>query len=49
VSRGTDVLLWVIGAALIVAGVVVFVHGHLWGVVIVIAGLIVGPVPWYDE
>ena len=39
-----DILLWVIAVALVVAGVVALVRKQfLWGAVLVVVGLLVGP------
>lgn len=40
----TDTILWIIAAVLVVAGIVTIVRGALlWGIVLIIAGLLVGP------
>jgi hypothetical protein len=40
----TDTILWIIAAVLVVAGIVTIVRGGiLWGVLLIIAGLLVGP------
>ena len=40
----TDTILWVIAAVLVVAGIVSIVRGALlWGIVLIIGGLLVGP------
>jgi hypothetical protein len=40
----TDTILWVIAAVLVVAGIVAIVRGVvIWGIVLIIAGLLVGP------
>jgi hypothetical protein len=40
----TDVILWIIAAILVIAGIVTLVRGGvLLGIVIIIAGLLVGP------
>ena len=40
----TDTILWVIAAVLVIAGIVTAIRGQiLWGIVLVIAGLLVGP------
>jgi hypothetical protein len=40
----TDLILWIIAAILVIAGVVTLVRGEvLWGIVLIIAGLLVGP------
>ena len=39
-----ELLLWIVAVILVVSGIVAFVRGQiLWGVVLVIVGLIVGP------
>ena len=40
----TDTILWVIAAILVIAGIVTAIRGAiLWGIVLIIAGLLVGP------
>ncbi|HET9521841.1 MAG TPA: GPGG-motif small membrane protein [Candidatus Limnocylindrales bacterium] len=40
----TDLILWIIAAILVIAGIVTLVRGEvLWGIVLIIAGLLVGP------
>jgi hypothetical protein len=40
----TDLILWIIAAILVIAGIVTLVRGGvLLGIVIIIAGLLVGP------
>jgi len=40
----TDTILWVIAAVLVIAGIVTAIRGQiLWGIVLIIAGLLVGP------
>ena len=40
----TDTILWVIAAVLVVAGIVTIIRGAvLWGIVLIVAGLLVGP------
>lgn len=40
----TDTILWIIAAVLVVAGIVTAIRGQiLWGIVLIIAGLLVGP------
>ncbi|HEU4527670.1 MAG TPA: GPGG-motif small membrane protein [Actinomycetota bacterium] len=37
-------ILWIIAAILVIAGIVTLVRGEvLWGIVLIIAGLLVGP------
>lgn len=39
-----DTILWIIAAVLVIAGIVTAIRGQiLWGIVLVIAGLLVGP------
>jgi hypothetical protein len=39
-----DGVLWVIAAILVIAGIVAIVRGAImWGIVLIIAGLLVGP------
>ncbi len=40
----TDTILWIIAAVLVVAGIVTAIRGQiLWGIVLIVAGLLVGP------
>jgi hypothetical protein len=40
----TDTVLWIIAAVLVVAGIVAIVRGALlWGILLIIGGLLVGP------
>jgi hypothetical protein len=40
----TDTILWIIAAVLVVIGIVTIVRGAvLWGIVLIVAGLLVGP------
>jgi hypothetical protein len=40
----TDTILWIIAAVLVIAGIVAIVRGVVvWGIVLIIAGLLVGP------
>ncbi len=40
----TDTILWIIAAVLVVAGIVTAIRGQiLWGIVLIIVGLLVGP------
>ncbi|MGH2631677.1 MAG: GPGG-motif small membrane protein [Actinomycetota bacterium] len=37
-------MLWIIAAVLVIAGIVAIVRGGiLWGIVLIVAGLLVGP------
>ena len=43
-ERTTDTILWIIAAVLVIAGIVAIVRSQvLWGIVLIIAGLLVGP------
>jgi hypothetical protein len=40
----TDTILWIIAAVLVIAGIVTIVRGGvLWGIILIVAGLLVGP------
>ena len=40
----TDNILWIIAAVLVIAGIVTIIRGGvLWGIVLIVAGLLVGP------
>ena len=40
----TDTILWIIAAVLVIAGIVTIIRGGiLWGIVLIILGLLVGP------
>ena len=40
----TDTILWIIAAVLVIAGIVSIIRGGvLWGIVLIILGLLVGP------
>lgn len=40
----TDTILWIIAAVLVIAGIVSIIRGGvLWGVVLIVLGLLVGP------
>jgi hypothetical protein len=40
----TDTILWIIASVLVIAGIVSIVRGALlWGLLLIIAGLLVGP------
>ena len=40
----TDTILWIIAAVLVVVGIVTAIRGQiLWGIVLVVVGLLVGP------
>jgi len=41
---GADTFLWIIAAILVIAGIATIVRGAvLWGVVLIVVGLLVGP------
>jgi hypothetical protein len=43
-NSGVHTILWIIAAVLVIAGIVTIVRGAvLWGIVLIIAGLLVGP------
>lgn len=43
-GSNTDTILWVIAAVLVIAGIVTIVRGSvLFGIVLIVAGLLVGP------
>jgi TM2 domain-containing membrane protein YozV len=40
----TDTILWIIAAVLVIAGIVAIVRSQvLWGIVLIVIGLLVGP------
>jgi hypothetical protein len=40
----TDTILWIIAAVLVIAGIVTIIRGGvLWGIILIVAGLLVGP------
>ena len=40
----TDTILWIIAAVLVVAGILAIIRSQVvWGIVLIIAGLLVGP------
>jgi hypothetical protein len=40
----TDTILWIIAAVLVIAGIISIVRGGvLWGIVLIVLGLLVGP------
>ena len=40
----TDTILWIIAAVLVIAGIAAIIRSQvMWGVVLIIAGLLVGP------
>ena len=43
-GNGLDVVLWIIAAVLVIAGIIAIVRGAiLWGIILIIVGLLVGP------
>jgi hypothetical protein len=43
-EQTTDTILWIIAAVLVIAGIVSIIRGGvLWGVVLIVLGLLVGP------
>ncbi|MGH3926381.1 MAG: GPGG-motif small membrane protein, partial [Pseudonocardiaceae bacterium] len=43
-ERTTDTILWIIAAVLVIAGIVAIIRSQvLWGIVLIIVGLLVGP------
>jgi hypothetical protein len=43
-NSGLDTVLWIIAAILVIAGIVAIIRGAiLWGIVLIIVGLLVGP------
>lgn len=43
-NSGLDVVLWVIAAILVIAGIFAVIRGAiLWGIILIIIGLLVGP------
>jgi hypothetical protein len=44
VSGAVAVLLWIIAVVLVIAGIVAIIRGSiLWGIVLIVVGLLVGP------
>ena len=40
----TDTILWIIAAVLVIAGIFAIIRGSvLWGIVLIVVGLLVGP------
>jgi TM2 domain-containing membrane protein YozV len=40
----TDTILWIIAAVLVIAGIASIIRGGVvWGIVLIVAGLLVGP------
>jgi hypothetical protein len=43
-ERSMDFILWIIAVILVIAGIVTLIRGGiLWGIVLIIVGLLVGP------
>jgi hypothetical protein len=43
-SSGLDTVLWIVAAVLVIAGIFAIIRGAiLWGIVLIIVGLLVGP------
>jgi TM2 domain-containing membrane protein YozV len=43
-EQTTDTILWVIAAVLVIAGIFAIIRSQVvWGIVLIIAGLLVGP------
>jgi hypothetical protein len=43
-NGGVHTILWIIAAVLVIAGIVTIIRGAvLWGIVLIVAGLLVGP------
>jgi hypothetical protein len=43
-ERTTDTILWIIAAVLVIAGIFAIVRSQvIWGVVLIVLGLLVGP------
>ena len=43
-ENNTDLILWIIAAVLVIAGIFSLIRGGvLWGIILIIAGLLVGP------
>jgi len=43
-ENSTDTILWVIAAVLVIAGIVTLIRGSvMFGIILIIAGLLVGP------
>ena len=43
-ERSTDTILWIIAAVLVIAGIVAIIRAQvLWGIVLIVLGLLVGP------
>jgi len=43
-EQSSDLILWIIAAVLVIAGIFAIVRGQvIWGIVLIILGLLVGP------
>jgi hypothetical protein len=43
-EQTTDTILWIIAAVLVIFGIVTIIRGGvLWGIVLIVAGVLVGP------
>ena len=43
-ERSSDTILWIIAAVLVIAGIVAIIRAQvLWGIVLIVLGLLVGP------
>jgi TM2 domain-containing membrane protein YozV len=43
-ERSTDTILWIIAAVLVIAGIVAIIRAQvLWGIALIVLGLLVGP------
>jgi TM2 domain-containing membrane protein YozV len=43
-EQTTDTILWIIAAVLVIAGIVAIVRSQvMWGIVLIVVGLLVGP------
>jgi hypothetical protein len=43
-ERSSDLILWIIAAVLVIAGIVALLRAQvLWGILLIIGGLLVGP------
>ena len=43
-ERNTDTILWIIAAVLVIAGIVAIIRAQvLWGIALIVLGLLVGP------
>ena len=43
-EQTTDTILWIIAAVLVIAGIAAIIRSQvMWGIILIIAGLLVGP------